>query len=293
MHIVSFPANAISGLVTMWQDKLYHTSKEDILLVGASMGSLRSVAIIQSNLNPEIDYTEILANFMIDLTYHIGDTPQTLTNHLEKLYDILLPEDTIDKILNHPHIHLGIMVTRLKSPFHYLPDLLITIIILLYLLLGIFTPIHLTNLLFDSVCFYTGSNPPPIQSITHKIHFIPFTSDNLRLGLKASARLPILTKQVKLINNSDYYLDGGLINFMCNFKPCPKEDHKLTIIYDSTFQNFPTYLDNIYIFSTKNKNKITSYIPSLIEWFYPSYILNPEKRIQKWRVAYLQKSYKK
>jgi hypothetical protein len=284
MHysVICFPANAISALATMQQDKKYHRTQDPTYLIGASMGALRSLAIIQSNLHPSQDYTDYLSHFMINLTYHLGDTPSILTHQLETLYDTLLPEDSLQAILDHPNLHLAIMVTQLKYPFDQLPHFLITLLLIIYLLLGIYTPFSLTSYLFESVCFYSGNKPPPIEA-TH-IKFVALTTDSLRSVLKASAHLPFITKNSPITRLPGYFLDGGITNFMCNFKLHPNHPQSLTIIPDQTQENFPTYLDS---FSKKTKPLIAPYIPSLLEWFYPAYIRDPEKRKAKWRAVYL------
>lgn len=294
MHtVISFPANACSALATMGLDHTFHTldpNNQEKWFIGASMGAVRSIAILQSNITKQ-NYTDKLANFIIHLTYKPGDTPATLSNYLTTFYDTLIPPSSIPHLLSHPSLHLGIMVTRLRSPYDKLPPWVISIIILLYLLLGICTPFHLTHALFDSLCYYSGNTPPPIQARPNlpPIHFYPLTNENLKLILQASSAVPFLTKPV--ITPQGYLLDGGLTNYMCNFQTLPP--YNCLIVADNPRYNFPHYLDgtsffprHIHTTSPPNLYSLPVPVPKLTEWFYPAYIRNPQKRIQRWKDIY-------
>lgn len=304
MHysIICFPANSCSALATMGIDHTFHypahSNPPTQWFIGASMGAIRSLAILQSNITQE-NYTNRLAHFLSHLTYQLGDTPATLTHYLTSFYDTLLPDASLPALLTHPSLHVGIMVTRLRSPFNKLPTLAIVILLILYLILGIFTPIDLTTSLFEQLCYYSGPSPPPIKGPNY---FYPLTEKNIKAVVQATSAVPFISHPVTFIDQSGpgYFLDGGINHYTCNFEAHP--DHLCLIVTDQhkipTFKHnsYPHFIDRV-TFCPKHKKPPSSNnhyysphptipIPTLTEWFYPAYIRTPSLRIHKWQQSY-------
>jgi hypothetical protein len=280
--IISFPANSISAITTMGLDMTLHNTSNK-WFIGASMGALRSIAIVQSNIT-KINYSHKLANFMIHLTYKYSDSPSSLTNYLETFFKEFINIDSLDLLLNHPDLHIGIMVAKLKFPFDKLPSFLIIILLILYLLLGILTPLNLTNLLFDKICYHSGDIPPPIEN--KNILFRKLTKDNILLVLRATTAVPFISKPVLFIDEPGYFIDGGICNYMCNFTPL--QGHMCDIVLDKKLYNTKTYLDTFYFFTSRPNLPFTNYVPRLYEWFYREYVKDPNKRINKWKQVYVK-----
>jgi hypothetical protein len=314
-----FPATGPRGFVTIGFD--YHFQKnfekymkkrqnKSIWFLGGSFGAFRSTALISGILQNKDVLSELLTKFA-GLYYKPGDTPESLNKMMQDIYDLLVPNELLSKMINYPHIKLAFFVTRIKKPYDQHSDLHLQIRFLYHILGSVFVSKSFMNSFCELLCFYTGDTPPPINpnTKTGDIKFVKLTETNYRQVIHASSCIPFVQEKCTFIDGVGHgcFYDSGICHYMLGFKcetmslllsDLPNKEIKQTGIDfrfpDRELDVLDNYFDNCSVVCP-NDNLLElidtsgrDILPNVAHWFSEEYIQFPLKRIEYWyRLAML------
>ncbi len=276
--------------------QLYQTNQLDTnarWFVGGSSGALRFTALITSVLSG-VNHVRQFQEYFTHMYYRDGNSAETLVPMMNTLIEICAPKKYLSDIVNHPHLHLCVFVTRLKIA----PDAPTWKLFLFFI--GLF----IVNLIYpqavhsfcEPICFYTGTHFP-IQC--PGVRFVPITSDNFYDVMRATTCIPFINTPIAQIGQeTGTFVDGAVCHYQLNI-PCTYEYPTVYLGNISDSKIKPTAFDIHLPWRKLPSAKLeqclrihpTEYFrqhipeqrfPRVSDWFDRTYQKYPERRYHSW-----------
>lgn len=295
---IGFDVQFVQGFIDA--EKTNKTPRS-VWLLGGSSAALRFTAIITSILLKRPQTIRDAVDHFTEMTYHRGDLPETLAPMMAEMINICAPLSLLSGIVNHPKIHLSIMVAHFHPRFIEYPDWKLKLVFAECFLANIVSPSHL-NRFFTRTCFYSGTVRPPFFGPDDLVRFVPLTSDNIKQVLKATTCIPFISERVTAIPGCSrgLFFDGALCDFHVNLRV---DNERFQMLYlageplstpiKQTFfdvilpwRKAPScYFDNCSVIapSAYFVSQVPGHrLPCVSDWFDKTYMSHPERRKESW-----------
>lgn len=253
-------------------------------LIGSSTGALRAMSIFYGNT------TNDLADKYCDMVWYPWSTPYSLGQMLRNNVRTVMKGKNRCLIDIPTSFIPAIIVTHFTTP-PWIPYIFIVMVCAIAnLLFGIKDLIYSFATMYIYIPEWCDKNDFPLIFENHIKHeFKKMNSDNIDEVLYSTTRIPFLScpwpgasagaSAGTCKDNNSANCDGAFMFYYLN--GIPKSDVKVTLLSDvmnptrSILDNRGIYhCDQIWYKESKN---------SILDWFYPPYVLCPDKRKKKWK----------
>jgi len=267
---------------------------EKVVLAGASAGAWRCLTMACAD---PLDAHERLRVAYSRNVFTKADTPETISAALGKNVEAFLQPHDIPVVLKHPTYRLAVHTARGRGPIGSENRGAQAAGLLTAALANVFSS-RATNLFFERVVFFSGSDAPEFLLDSFRGRAVRLTEDNLRSAALATGSLPYFIAGVKDIPGapSGVYRDGGITDYQLNQDYTPGIGG-ITMFFHYQERIVPGWFDKSLFWRAPAKRQLDSvlqifpgadFVKLLPEGRLPDrndfviYANNPSERIRRW-----------
>lgn len=264
-----------------------------VLLAGSSAGAWRCLAMACKD--PLRAYEKLVIAYSRNI-FTSQDTPESLSEKIQKNVESFINDDDIAHILTHPKFDLAIHVVKSKKLAESKDYKIEGIALALSALLNLMNSKYM-KLFYEKTVFYTGQDSPDFTSSNFDGYKCRINDKNLKKIALATGSLPYFIRGVSNIPDAEdgVYRDGGLINYQLNENYRP--DEGLTLFFHYQERITPGWFDKRLFWKkteSQNLDRVLQIFPS--EAFikilpdrklpdrkdFVTFVNDPEERIRRW-----------
>jgi hypothetical protein len=265
-----------------------------VVLAGASAGAWRCLTMACSD---PLDAHERLRIAYSRNVFTAEDTPETIGAALMRNVDAFLQPHDILGLLQHPVYQLAIHTARGRGPVGS-ENRRTQAAGLITAALANALSSRATELFFERVVFFSGSDTPEFLLDSFRGTAVKLTAENIRSVALATGSLPYLVSGVKNIPGAPpgIYRDGGIIDYQLNQDYAPGTDG-VTLFFHYQERIVPGWFDKLLSWRAPTKRQLervlqvfpsADFIKLLPDGRLPDrndfvlYANDPSERIRRW-----------
>ena len=246
VQVVAGAAGGPKWLVLYHLDRLmltgfYEHGGAPLHFIGSSIGAWRFAALCQHDAAGALDR---FRHSYIHQTYHHKPTPIEVTSESRRVMAGYIEEDSIPRMLAHPHRHLHILAVKCRH-WTACEDRSRLGAGLAAAAAGNLISRTLLKYFFQRCLFSPDASPAPLR-MRADLPFRPYplNQQNFRDVLLASGSIPLVMSGVRHIDGADrgVYRDGGMIDYHLDL-PYRLEPSSLVLMPHFTSRIIPGWLD--------------------------------------------------
>jgi len=265
-----------------------------VVLAGASAGAWRCLTIACAD---PLDAHERLRISYSRNVFTKADTPETIGAALKKNVEAFLQPHDIPVVLEHPIYQMAVHTARGRGPIGSELRKTQAAGLITAALANVLSS-RTTNLFFERVVFFSGSDTPKFLIDGFRGTAVKLTAENLRSAALATGSLPYFVAGVRNIPGAPpgIYRDGGITDYQLNQDYAPGTGG-MTMFFHYQERIVPGWFDKRLFWRAPTKSQLDSvfqvfpgadFLKLLPEGRLPDrndfviYADNPSERIRRW-----------